>query len=57
MHNERLFVTYEIIKYGCSRFFIEQKHYRTYIWNFNKVRSANLVDAMKYLWSNNEFTS
>ena len=44
MHNERLFVTYEIIKYGCSQIFIERKHYIMYIRNFNKVRSANLID-------------
>ena len=44
MHNERLFVTYEIIKYGCSQIFIERKHYRTYIQNFSKVRSTNFVD-------------
>ena len=44
MLNERSFVTYEISKYGCSRIFFEQKHYRTYIRNFNKVRSTNFVD-------------
>ena len=44
MPNERLFVMHEIIKYGCSRIFIERKHYRTYIWNVNKVRSTNFVD-------------
>ena len=44
MHNERLSVMYENSKYGCSRIFIERKHYRTYIRNFNKVRSTNIVD-------------
>ena len=44
MPNERLVVMHEIIKYGCSRIFIERKHYRTYIQNFNKVRSTNFVD-------------
>ena len=43
MPNERLFVIHEIIKYGCSRIFIEQKHYRMYLQNFNKVRSTNRV--------------
>ena len=28
MHNERSFVMYEIIKYGCSQIFIERKHYK-----------------------------
>ena len=45
MLNERLFVTYKIIKYGCSRIFIERKHYRTYIRNFSKVGSMNIVDG------------
>ena len=44
MLNEMSFVTYKIIKYGCSRIFIERKHYRTYIWNFSKVGSINLVN-------------
>ena len=44
MPNERLFVMHEIIKYGCSRIFIERKHYRTYIQNFSKVGSMNFVD-------------
>ena len=43
MLNERSFVTYTIFKYGCSRIFIEQKCYRTYIRNFSKVRSTNRV--------------
>ena len=45
MLNERSFVTYKIIKYGCSRIFIERKHYRAYIRNFNKVESMNFVDG------------
>ena len=45
MLNERSFVTYKIIKYGCSRIFIERKHYRTYIRNFSKVGSMNFVDG------------
>ena len=44
MPNERLFVIHEIIKYGCSRIFIEQKHYRMYIQNFSKVGSMDFVD-------------
>ena len=44
MLNERSFVTYEISKYGCSRIFFEQKHYRTYIRDFGKVGSMNVVD-------------
>ena len=44
MLNERSFVTYKIIKYGCSRIFIEQKYYRMYIRNFSKVGSMNVVD-------------
>ena len=44
MLNERTFVTYKIIKYGCSQIFIGRKHYRTYIWNFSKVGSMNVVD-------------
>ena len=44
MLNERSFVTYKIIKYGCSRIFIERKHYRMYIQNFSRVRSMNFVD-------------
>ena len=43
MLNERSFVTYTIFKYGCSRFFIEQKHNRTHIWNFSKVGSTSRV--------------
>ena len=45
MPNERLVVMHEIIKYGCSRIFIERKHYRMYIRNFSKVRSMNFVDG------------
>ena len=45
MPNESLFVMHEIIKYGCSRIFIERKHYRTYIQNFSKVGSMNFVDG------------
>ena len=45
MHKERSFVPYKIIKYECSRIFIEQKHYRMYIRNFSKVRSMNFVDG------------
>ena len=33
----------KIFKYGCSRIFIERKCYRTYIWNFSKVRSTHHV--------------
>ena len=44
MPNERLFVMHEIIKYRCSRIFIERKHYRTYMRNFSKVGSMNFVD-------------
>ena len=44
MLNESSFVTYKIIKYGCSQIFIGRKHYRTYIWNFSKVGSMNVVD-------------
>ena len=29
---------------GVREFFIKRKHYRTYIQNFNKVRSTNFVD-------------
>ena len=43
MLNERSFVMYKIIKYGCSRIFIERKHYRTYVRNFNKVYSISFV--------------
>ena len=45
MLNERSSVTYEISKYGCSRIFIERKHYRMYIQNFSKVGSMNIVDG------------
>ena len=45
MLNERSFVTYKIIKYGCSRIFIERKHYRAYIQNFSEVGSMNFVDG------------
>ena len=44
MLNERSFVTYKIIKYGCSQIFIGQKHYRMYMQNFSKVGSMNFVD-------------
>ena len=45
MLNERSFVKYKIFKYGCSRIFIERKHYRMYIQNFSKVGSMNIVDG------------